>query len=193
MWLDIFQSEGRVKYAFNTPWETLYSSFTAGITPVSVNTGDPVLFLYSINSPIPMSLSWLFFSLMNGYVEGKTFLSHILYLTNLKCIHLNSTKYMSKTYASDTGSVRGSRHNIRAWANISWQLWLIKCLTSPSYSPSLLMQNEHENLANKARRLNSSPAIGEVVRFMLFTTIFILLESSTPTKNLCCQQILGRT
>lgn len=99
----------------------------------------------------------------------------------------------SKTHASDTDSVRGSTHNIRAWANISWQLWLIKCLTSPSYSPSLLMQNEHENLANKARRRNSSPAIAEEIRFMFFTTIFILLESSTPTKNLCCQQILGRT
>lgn len=52
-----------------------------------------------------------------------------------------------------------------------------------------LMQNEHENLANKGKRQNSSPGIANEVKIFklpwLFTTIFILPQPSTPTKNAC--------
>lgn len=47
-----------------------------------------------------MDLSHFFLSLLNGYMEGKIFLSHILYL--------NSMKWMSKTHDSDICSVRES-------------------------------------------------------------------------------------
>lgn len=75
------------------------------------------------------------------------------------CIHLNSIKCMSKTHGYDI--VRGSTQDSRTWSNLSWQPWLIKCLTSPFHFHSQLMQNEHENLCNKARRQNSFPATAE--------------------------------
>lgn len=47
-----------------------------------------------------MDLSYFFLSLLNGYMEGKIFLSHILYL--------DSMKWMSKTHDSDIRGVRES-------------------------------------------------------------------------------------
>lgn len=155
----------------------------------AVNKGEFLLLFYGIStlSSVSINLSEFFLSLLDGYMEGNTFLSHILYLTTLKFIHPNSTKWMSKTHGSDICGVRGSTRDIRTWSNISWQLWLIKCLTSQFVLQ--LMQNEHENFANKCERQNLSPGTADQVKPFklpwLFTTVFILPQSPEPTKTPC--------
>lgn len=101
---------------------------------------------------------------------------------------------MSKTHGSDICGVRGSIQDIRIWSNNSWQLWLVKCLTSQFIFFLQSVKNEHEILDNKDKRHNSSPGIPEQGKtFKLpwpFTTIFILPWSSTHTKSPCAVNTL---
>lgn len=107
---------------------------------------------------------------------------------------LISTTWMTKNHGCDICGVRSSTQDIRTWSNISWQLWLIKCLTLFFLQ---LMQIEHKNLAIKGKRQNSSPGTTDQVKtFKIPPSLTVLsgisLPPITPVLLVHLVKILGK-